>query len=273
MKRQVFILTPSLALVAAAVRLLIVSNYQTTTAVAVAANSGAVSTLLGTLIPVVQLFLPVSVVVMLVASLFTLSAERAYVRKRLWLLSIAALAGTLLITPASESWADIYNELRSIVVVGTSYSWIFWLLAILVGVIAIVSAIVNGEAVHVFFGLMATVFIAFVILVLAAIVSLSILMNYAFPMEPRFSALPTRARAMWLPAEEIKVRSSNEPIVGYVVGTNVGWMTILTDAKRTIVVVRADQVESRNVCRIGEASSMPLVPLPGAEVPQIAVCK
>lgn len=55
---KALLLSPVVVLFASAVRLLIISNYDTTTATTLAASSGVVGTLLGTIVPLLPLFLP-----------------------------------------------------------------------------------------------------------------------------------------------------------------------------------------------------------------------
>jgi hypothetical protein len=55
---KALLLSPIVVLFASAAGLLIISNYDTTTATTLAASSGVVGTLLGTIVPLLPLFLP-----------------------------------------------------------------------------------------------------------------------------------------------------------------------------------------------------------------------
>ena len=59
-------MSPIVVLFASAARVLIIANYNTTTATTMAASAGVVSTLLGTIVPILPLFLPALLVVLVV---------------------------------------------------------------------------------------------------------------------------------------------------------------------------------------------------------------
>ena len=73
-RRAVALLLSPLGLVIISVgRLLIISDYNTTTATAVASSTGYVNTLLGTLIPLVPAFIPYIALLLLLLRQFVLS--------------------------------------------------------------------------------------------------------------------------------------------------------------------------------------------------------
>ena len=73
-KRSIaLILSPIGLLLISAGRLIIVSNYNTTTAVTIAASGGYVSTLLGSVIPLVAIFAPYMALILLLLKRFLLS--------------------------------------------------------------------------------------------------------------------------------------------------------------------------------------------------------
>jgi hypothetical protein len=63
---RALLLSPIVVLFASAARVLIIANYNTTTATTMAASAGVVSTLLGTIVPILPLFLPALLVVLVV---------------------------------------------------------------------------------------------------------------------------------------------------------------------------------------------------------------
>ena len=63
---RALLLSPIVVLFASAARVLIIANYNTTTATTMAASAGVVSTLLGTVVPILPLFLPALLVVLIV---------------------------------------------------------------------------------------------------------------------------------------------------------------------------------------------------------------
>jgi hypothetical protein len=93
-----WLLSPVGVLLISAGRLIIVSDYNTTTAVTIASSGGFLNTLLGSLIPLVPIFMPYLALLLL---LF-----------RRFLLSILAFAFAIFITPAPVSLASTLNLAR-----------------------------------------------------------------------------------------------------------------------------------------------------------------
>ena len=83
---RALLLSPIVVLIASAARVLIISNYNTTTATTLAASAGVVSTVLGTIVPVLPLFLPPLLVVLVVF--------------RRWAYVLLTAVATALISPA-----------------------------------------------------------------------------------------------------------------------------------------------------------------------------
>lgn len=270
MNKTVALIPPALVLVIAAIRLLIVCNYQSSSAVAVAASSGAVSTLIGTLIPVVQSFLPISAVLLIVFCLFWRGQ-----RVKLAFLATACIFASLLVSPTNVTWDEIGKELLLIGAwISNHWSVILWPVGIIVVLTILILALVStfsNEAIDPLDLGVALSFLGFIAGTLTiVIISLVIVMNFTFPFQQPLSSIPERARDMWLPAEEIATLEG--VTVGYVLGTSDGWVTILKEDDRTVIVVRSDHVSSRSVCRIGPPSGLPLVALPGATVSNIREC-
>jgi hypothetical protein len=87
------ILSPIGVLLISAARLIIVANFNTTTAVTIASSGGFLNTLLGTVIPLVPVFMPYFALLLLLT--------------RHFLLSVLAFAFTAFITPTSITLTDI----------------------------------------------------------------------------------------------------------------------------------------------------------------------
>jgi hypothetical protein len=86
---KALLLSPIVVLFASATRLLIISNYDTTTATAMASSAGVVGTLLGTIIPILPLFLPALLVFLIVV--------------RRWALALLTGLAAAVISPAYRS--------------------------------------------------------------------------------------------------------------------------------------------------------------------------
>ena len=87
------ILSPIGVLLISAARLIIVANFNTTTAVTIASSGGFINTLLGTVIPLVPVFMPYFALLLLLS--------------RHFLLSISAFAFAAFITPTSITLTDV----------------------------------------------------------------------------------------------------------------------------------------------------------------------
>jgi len=81
-------------------------------------------------------------------------------------------------------------------------------------------------------------------------------------------------RRPWLPAEEVRVTGSNDPLVGYVLSTSDGWHVLLNNDPRQIIYIRSVLVTARTVCHIEQPGKFhePLIKLEGAEPPPISTC-
>src|SRR6185312_9340252 len=93
------ILSPIGVLLISAGRLIIVANFNTTTAVTIASAGGFINTLLGTVIPLVPVFMPYFALLLLLS--------------RHFLLSILAFAFTAFITPTSITLIDVLDLVQT----------------------------------------------------------------------------------------------------------------------------------------------------------------
>jgi hypothetical protein len=93
------ILSPLGVLLISAARLIIVANFNTTTAVTIASSGGFINTLLGTVIPLVPVFMPYFALLLLLT--------------RHFLLSILTFAFTAFITPTSITLTDVIDLVQT----------------------------------------------------------------------------------------------------------------------------------------------------------------
>jgi uncharacterized protein (UPF0297 family) len=240
------VVSPAAIILLSITRLLIVSNYQTTTAIAVASTSGAVTTLLGTLIPLVPVFLPYAAILLLVAAIrywFTLGANTA---GRLLIGSGLCFAATFLVCPTSKS----LNEIRER---GSAFIPTFRTALLILAALVILSMIVTGilsrgsddPTLNVFSAFLGTLGLGLGGLLVAFLVVLAIITFYAFPIPQEARRIPEVARKVWLPPERIGLNEANQTIVGYVLSTADDWFTILREADRTVVRIPSDDIKSR----------------------------
>jgi hypothetical protein len=107
-------LSPFIVLLASGSRLIIIiGNYDTTTATTMAASGGLGQTVLGTVIPLLPAFLPVALVVLAIF--------------RQWGLLLFAAAATALLSPAyigvEEGWHRAYPQFRSAAAHAWHWQW------------------------------------------------------------------------------------------------------------------------------------------------------
>lgn len=269
---RLFILSPVVLLLGSAIRLLVVSNYDPATAVAVAAHGGAVGTLLGTLIPLVPTLLP-----LLALGLFVL---------RMWMGVVAALIGAALIAPAyttvpealSTAWnatAGIFGTFYGLLENGTVQPSMRLPLAFLgvtiaawiwddvapsrrrarqeearqralegappVESVALRLRQIDPKLENFWLG-------TCVVLAFFSPVFLSTLMMTLYEAPPRSTSIVKDvARQMWLPVEVIETKTVR--YIGYSIAVQEKWHVILDDRDRTIHTVPAEDVTSRWVCR------------------------
>lgn len=238
-----------------AVRLLVISNYNVTTAVTVAESGGYVNTFLGSLIPLVPVFMPYLALV--------------FFAFRRFALCVMAIVATALISPvvrpqvanlryfdgawsAVVHWISLNSDAAVIVV---SVAWVISLM--------IPWHRMHGHWVHtVFRG-------AWACAVIFAIIPY-LLNAYPAPKTQNFYA--SYLRQPWLTAEQVAV-APDKIYQGYVLSSGDKWMTVLLFQSRTVAYFRADDVTARVVCRSQSVSSAPLVRLLNARSPRLPQCR
>jgi hypothetical protein len=249
------ILSPVGLLLVSITRLLIVADYNTTTAIAIASSGGYVSTLLGTLIPLVPLILPYLAIVLLMFRRFVLSALTCGATL---LVSPTRLAPLTALRYLKEDWHRTvalvsHNILLSIIVIGT-------LLIIDISVFARV------------FGRIA---VPTLTLALLATIFLLPYALYVYPLPQTPTYYESFMRQPWLSAERITVRSGYS-VIGYELSEDDLWMVVLKAAPREIVYLPAPDVVSRTVCRLAPPESQlpesPLMPLLNPRAAQLPLC-
>jgi hypothetical protein len=240
------VLSPVGLLLVGVTRLLIVANYNTTTATTIASSGGYVNTLLGTVIPLVPIILPYLAVTLLLFRRFVLSA--------------LTFAASLLITPTRLALPTALSTLKEDWNRTVPLVFGYWLFSLCILVVLVVTAdmLTRGRAFRPF-----SVMTIVVSLLCSAFLLPYVLYVYPFPRTPNYYA--EFMRQPWLSAERITVKTSQYPIVGYVLTENPEWMTVLVDKYRTVQYVRASNVISRSVCEVNSNGSglphSPLIPL------------
>jgi hypothetical protein len=206
------LLSPVGLLLISVTRLMIVADYNTTTAIAIASSGGYVNTLLGTIIPLVPVFLPYLALALLIIQRY--------------LLSLLTVGAALLVSPtrlapltALSSFTEDWH--RSTALIGQ-----YWPISITLLIALIVIDV------RVFASIGQPFSITLVMLsLLAAGVFLIPYALYAYPVPESPNYYADFMRRPWLPAEQITVKSG-ETIVGYALTEDGTWMATTWPAGR-----------------------------------------
>ena len=239
------ILSPAGLLFIAVTRLLIISNYNSVTAVTLVSSSGYVNTLLGTIIPLVSIFMPYIALVLL------------FFRKVVP--GILALAAAVMITPTRLSRVTLLNlmrsDLQSVSKLGGAPAVIFLFIAALTATLLLFTLALFGFSM--FFRTVGT--IASLALIPAVV--------FLYPLPHKNNFYSDQLRAPWLPAETITLTSGRE-FTGYVLSSDSDWLVVLGEDTRRITYYRVSRVVRQRVCQIGQVRVLrPLVTL----TPTVAV--
>jgi hypothetical protein len=231
------LLSPVGVILLAATRLMIVSDYNTNTALAILRSAGYVNTLLGSIIPLVPILMPW--VALLLLWLNQLIA------------SLLAFAAALLISPAALTWNAFLSLAQHDLQAAHGGAWdvVAFVLAAIAAFLFLFELIGFGIRVTALsVGLVATV----------AIVPIMFLL-YPLPASDVFyTSLLTQP---WLPAETITL-TTHQSMTGYILETDQDWTEVLLAEDRTVVQYHTSQVSSRAMCQIDVvASERPLFPL------------
>jgi hypothetical protein len=251
-RTAVVLLSPIGLLLISATRLLIISDYNTTTATTIAASGGYVDTVLGTAMPLVPIFLPYLALALLLFKRFILSA--------------LAFGAALLVSPTRLAPLTALNTLD------TEWSHAIKLLErnllIAIPVFIIVLAIDIFLFIH-FYGTSGVVTLA---LAVAATIFLApyIFFVYPFPHGPDY--YEALMRQPWLPPEQIELKSGDET-TGYVLSSDIDWTVVLDAASRTIQYISTEDITGRLVCQTGQVNKItPLIRLLHAPRAQLPAC-
>ena len=271
------LLSPFVILIASATRLLLIGNYDTTTAMTVASASGVVGTLLGTVVPLLPPFLPIICIIV------------AFARK--WLtLGLTVLATALVSTTYAslpEGWRNAWDAyyhgfLVRVIALDFRSMWQYWAFAtICAGVAALVTFLDPPDILDIYTDnplinvllLIPRLFFCVAVGAICALVALFAQSVYGVPRDiaaalsqSKYSGdlsgtvVSALVRRPWLPAEEITLKEGE--IVGYTLSNENKWFVVLKEHDRTIEYIFADDVVGRRVCSLENDSIDPREPAP-----------
>jgi hypothetical protein len=244
------ILSPVGIVVVSIVRLLIIADYNTTTALAIASSGGYINTLFGTVIPLVPVFLPYVALALLFSNRVIIGVLTLFA---VALVSPMAVSRTSAGHSIAEDWHSI---------TGSNWSIGYYIFAAIVGVLLIFE--LAGQGYNTFIKTLSSISCI-------ALIPLFLLL-YPFPLSNNFYA--EQLRQPWLPAEEITL-NSGQVLIGYLLSEDQDWVVVLGAGSRTIYYYHQAQVTDRQVCQLEKSPSLtPMISLvPNGQEQPIPLCK
>jgi len=237
------LLSPVGLLIISVARLLIVSNYNPATALAIASSGGYADTLLGTVIPLVPIIMPYLALVFLFFNRV--------------ILAILAFVATVFVSPVAVSrpavrgivqrdWHFIRHAPTAIIII---------MIALAVLVILLLAVELLGLGFNIFMRTLASIAcIAFIPLVSQL---------YSFSLAPNYYT--ELIRQPWLPAETITL-VSGQSFTGYVLSDDGDWLVALRNDNRAVYYYLGADVIKRQICQLNSArQSQPLITFPLAQ--------
>ena len=216
---------------------MIVSDYNSNTALAILHSGGYVNTLLGSIIPLVPILMPWIALLLL------------------WLnqmiASLLAFGAALLISPAALTWKDFQSIAQHDLQAAQGGAWDVVALALA----AVAAILLAFELVG--FGIRdSTRSVG-----LAATVAIVPIMFRLYPLPASDVFYTNLLTQPWLPAETITL-TTNQSVTGYVLESDQDWTQVLRADDRIVVQYHTSEVSSRTMCQIAVvASERPLFPL------------
>jgi hypothetical protein len=293
---KVFILSPIVLLFGSAIRLLIISNYDPSTAGSISSLGGVTGTLLGTLVPLIPPFFPVVAI-----CLFLL---------RMWKSLFVVLLGMAIVVPAyagvSESlkvgWGSVVNLWYVIDPEKRAAVWPSVMPTLIFAVLVIAFLVFDHfspwrERIRSQFSavdqirqqreraepttqeddnseeeedqpvpsrvdvLLEHLFVLAVTAIFAIIPSVFVFtfITHMYHVPYSYSTIKEVVRKPWLPLEVIETKTVR--YVGYSIAVKDGWHAILSDDERKIYYVAATDVTQRQICKKASESLSQPAPL------------
>lgn len=242
------LLSPVGLLIISVTRLLIVSNYNPATALAVASSGGYADTLLGTVIPLIPIMMPYLALVFLFFNRV--------------ILAILAFVATVFVSPVAVGRPAARETVNS--------DWHFIIHApLLVIIIMIVLAVLVvlllgvellGLGFNIFMRTLATIACIALIPLVSQVYSVSLAPDY-------YTEL---IRQPWLPAETITL-VSGQSFTGYVLSDDGTWLAVLKNDNRAVYYYPDAKVAKRQICQLSAVQQKPplVTFLPAQENPPV----
>jgi hypothetical protein len=274
------IASPFGLLVIATFRLLVVSNYNTTTAVTIASSNGYLSALFNSLIPLIPVFAPylalgllffrryfLCVLTFILAALITPSSrtlstmlpftkeyfEASGIFRTPMELLLAMVAAALIILTQNFPWMQIFIAAMMASLILLPYIFNIYPAPVPLVILVVIALMVPAYK----FPRVRSIIIA----VIVALILLPYIFN-AYPVPAVRAYYIDVLGQMWLPAETITL-SSSQVYSGYVLSSDANSYTVMLTNSKLIVYLPIHDVVSRHICQPENSppSNPPLVPL------------
>lgn len=273
------LLSPAVILFASATRLLLISNYDTTTATTIASAAGVVGTLLGTVVPLLPPYLPILTILLATARRWTLAGfagcatvllSPTYVDSPSGGFKLAFKSATNAVRLAERNdWFDIWKDFQFAVL----FAILGGLLVILVPPTGITLSLSRSPG-----GCLARLISRLVYCIIVALIcaGIALLVKTFYQVPFSVDLVSEIARRPWIPAEEIYVKLDAIPRVGYTLSSDEKWQIVLNESDRSIIYLRADDVVARTTCKPPstyiEQPKLPLLPLKRVQLKPVKTC-
>jgi hypothetical protein len=218
--------------------LLIVSNYNPETALAIASSGGYADTLLGTVIPLIPIIMPYLALVFLFFNRV--------------ILGVLAFVATVFVSPVAVARSSVGNivdrDWHFILHAPVLIIIIMSVLAVAVLLLLIVELL--GLGFNIFIRTVATIACIALIPLVSQLYSFSIAQNYT-----------ESIRQPWLPAETITL-ASGQSFTGYVLSDDGDWLVVLQNDNRAVYYYPGADVTKLQICQLSTTQEkQPLVTL------------
>ncbi len=246
------LLSPVGIVLISATRILIIADYSPATASTIVSSGGYVDAVLGTVIPLVPVFMPYLALILLLFNRVVVS-----------LLTFLAAA---FVSSTPMTLEGVLSFMRKDV--QESLNWVqgHLLITVLLGVPSLV--LLLAEVLDRGFYASLKTAAAFASLALLPLV----FAIYPLPLSNANNYYSGLLRQPWLPAVRITLHSGRD-VIGYVLSSGDKWVVVLLAESRTVRYLHADNVARQTVCQIGgPETARPLVSLV-ATVPQVPTCE
>jgi hypothetical protein len=271
---RALIVSPIAILLISGARLLIVCNYDTNSALALAAAGGVVGTLVGTLLPLLPPYLPV------VAILFALFRKVG--------LTLVAVGTTVLISPAFATargaFVQTEEQVKGLIVIARDFHFaladisktadeLYKAAPYVVGavVLGMLLSFTGRAAAEGCFGLAVRLVSGIVFAGIAGLMVLFVQDAYKVPL-PDFTYISQILRRPWVPSEVLTFKTTT-PRVGYVISMKDYWFVVMNERDRSIEYFHDDDVIDQKNCELPHDSlPFPLFPVIGSSKVVLPMC-